>query len=227
MKAGREIFIFIGPPGAGKGTLSQLCINRMGWMQCSTGDLCRQHVAKQTELGHQIDLLIKSGKLISDSLIVEMVEEWLTQYASAVSKVILDGFPRTTVQAQLLDRLLRKPEFSDFSISIIKMELANDQVVKRLVARLVCANRTCCAVYSAEDSVFLKNICANCASPLIRRSDDIESVIQDRLATYRIHADTLVRYYAQAGKRVQEIDVVQPVEKVFDQFVRLVDIKTA
>src|SRR5437870_4418018 len=108
----RKIYIFIGPPGAGKGTLAQLCASRMGWIQCSTGDLCRKHVAEQSPLGMQIDLLIKSGKLISDELVIEMVEEWLHKNLYAYEHIIFDGFPRTRVQAELLEALLKKPSFS-------------------------------------------------------------------------------------------------------------------
>ena len=68
----KSIFIFLGPPGSGKGSLSQFCVKRLGWQQLSTGNLCREHIARQTEIGKQIDFAIKSGKLISDSLIIEM-----------------------------------------------------------------------------------------------------------------------------------------------------------
>jgi adenylate kinase len=224
----KEIFIFIGPPGAGKGTLAYHCINRMGWLQCSTGALCRKHVAEGTSLGKEIDLLIKSGKLISDSLIIEMVEQWLLQNRDRCTKIILDGIPRTLVQARLLDNLLSKPIFSDFSLSVIRMELDSDVVVKRLVSRLICANSDCCAVYSTDmlseqDHV----VCAECAAPLMRRSDDVEQVIRDRLAVYYAHADELVAYYERAGLKINSLNVLQPIEKVYDQFISLMDLRAA
>lgn len=224
MNANKEIFIFIGPPGAGKGTLAYHCINRMGWLQCSTGALCRKHMAEGSAIGKEIDLLVKSGKLISDSLIIDMVEHWLLQNRDRCTKIILDGIPRTLAQAQLLDALLRKPIFSDFSLSVVRMELAGEAVVKRLVSRLICANSDCSAVYSADNA---QVVCVECAAPLMRRSDDTESVIRERLAIYNAHADELVRYYESAGLKVNSLDVVQPVDKVFDQFLNLVDVRVA
>ena len=81
MKRRKDIVIFLGPPGSGKGSLSQLCVKRLGWHQLSTGNLCREHIARGTEIGTQIDFAIKSGKLIADSLILEMVHDWLREDA--------------------------------------------------------------------------------------------------------------------------------------------------
>jgi adenylate kinase len=225
MDGKKEIFIFIGPPGAGKGTLAQLCSSRMGWVQCSTGDLCRQHVNEGTQLGKQIDLIIKSGKLISDDLVIEMVEDWLVRNLDICQKVIFDGFPRTRVQAELLETLLKKNIFSHVTLSLIKMELDSEIVVKRLMSRLVCANGACCAVYS--NSSPLGQSCVECASPLVRRSDDVEFVIRERIATYYTHVNELIQYYEMLGKKIEDLSVVQPIEQVFMQFVNLVSCKTA
>lgn len=227
MDVKKEIFIFIGPPGAGKGTLAQLCATRMGWVQCSTGDLCRKHVAAQTPIGRQIDLIIKSGKLISDELVIEMVEEWLLKNLSHCEKIIFDGFPRTRVQAELLEALLEKPQFSEISVSVVKMELDSETVVQRLVSRMVCSNGSCCAVYSAAKSPVFAGVCTECASPLVRRNDDVEFVIRERIATYYAHADDLVLYYGSRGKKIEDLSVMQPIEQVFSQFVNLVNCKAA
>ncbi len=98
MSTERSIVIFIGPPGAGKGSLSQLCVKELGWAQLSTGNLCRYHITEQTELGKQIDLAIKSGKLISDGVIVDMVDKALPETFKQSPIVILDGFPRTVAK---------------------------------------------------------------------------------------------------------------------------------
>lgn len=227
MDGKKEIFIFIGPPGAGKGTLAQLCASRMGWVQCSTGDLCRKHIAEKSSIGQQIDLIIKSGKLISDDLVIEMVEDWLIQNMHAYEKVIFDGFPRTRIQAELLENLLKKPHFSHIAISLIKMDLDSETVVKRLMSRLVCGNGACCAVYSATAPVVLPGLCTECASPLVRRSDDVEFVIRERITTYYAHVNELIAYYEMLGKKVDDLSVVQPIEQVFIQFVNLVNCKTA
>lgn len=225
MNLSKEILIFIGPPGAGKGTLAQLCSSRMGWIRCSTGDLCRKNVQEKTEFGAQIDLAIKSGKLISDSLILGMVDTWLSEHSQNNHKIILDGFPRTPFQAEQLDVLLRKAEFAHFAVSVVRMELDNEVALERLMSRVICGNGECCAVYSTKDSAVVDS-CFECAAPLVRRSDDnIEQVIRDRLATYHVHAHNLVQHYHGSGRVVRELNVAQPVEGVFEQFIRLMDMK--
>ena len=100
-----RVILFIGPPGSGKGTLSQKCVQKLGWQQISTGDLCRRHIAKQTEIGKSIDFAIKSGKLVSDGLISQMVFDWFRQENIESDVVILDGYPRTVNQAKDFDEL--------------------------------------------------------------------------------------------------------------------------
>src|SRR5438105_2140053 len=103
-----NIFIFLGPPGSGKGSVSRLCIKDLGWVQLSTGNLCRKHIAKQTEIGKEIDFAIKSGKLVSDDLITNMVLEWFQKDFDDSHTVILDGYPRTIMQAQAFTKLFDK-----------------------------------------------------------------------------------------------------------------------
>jgi len=224
----KDIVIFIGPPGAGKGTLARLCCERMNWTQLSTGDLCRQHVVQKTELGQQIDLLIKSGKLISDSLVLEMVKKWLQEQLTWSEGIILDGFPRTQVQAEMLDLMLRETLQDSYTISVVKMELDPDIVVRRLMARVVCSNKTCQAVFSTKNIAKTKKnndsdelVCAECSSPLVRRADDVEPVICERLSIYQSHASQLLDYYKASGRPIYSLDVAQPVEGVFEQFVHL------
>ena len=90
-----RIVLFVGPPGSGKGTLSQKCVQELGWKQISTGDLCRAHIANETEIGKKIDFAIKSGKLVDDGLISQMVFEWFSEQKNGPHTVILDGYPRT------------------------------------------------------------------------------------------------------------------------------------
>lgn len=222
----RKIFIFMGPPGAGKGTLARLCTQKLGWEQCSTGDLCRKVIAEGTELGKQIDALIKSGKLISDSLILEMVDHWLSQRLSSPASIILDGVPRTLEQAQRLDELLAKPRFSDFDLSVVELKLDDASVVQRLTTRVICGNKECCAVFSLADGQVL-TACKECDAALIRRADDEEQVIRERLACYYAKALPLVDYYRQTQRSVQALDVAKPVHEVYESFVTLIGVKAS
>lgn len=214
----QSVVIFIGPPGSGKGTLAHLCMGRLGWIQCSTGDLLRRHVAEKTLLGRQIDDLIKSGKLISDNLVIGLVEDWLSNHQEHRAAIILDGVPRTVAQARLLDELFSKDHSLGHAKKVIEMDVDDETVIRRLMSRLVCANRDCSAVYSSADLI---DRCKECSAELMHRADDVEQVVRDRLVLYRQHAQDLLSYYQQQGVSVGRLCVDQPVEMVYEKFVDL------
>src|ERR1700722_17255958 len=103
----RKLYIFLGAPGSGKGSLAARCAQELGWYPLSTGNLCRYHIGARTPQGLEMDLAIKSGKLVSDDLIGGMVLDWLSHDTNNCA-IILDGFPRTIVQARLLEDYLQK-----------------------------------------------------------------------------------------------------------------------
>jgi len=153
----KEIVLFLGPPGAGKGTLSHLCVKRLGWVQLSTGNLCREHIAQSTEIGKKIDFALKSGKLVEDSLIVDMVDQWLnglTETVTGGQTVIFDGFPRTVPQAEALQELIAKR--GDISLRLVRLTMSDNDLVTRLLARAICKNNKCQAVYSVHEHSTLK-----------------------------------------------------------------------
>lgn len=221
MNSQRDVFIFMGPPGAGKGSLSALCVKELGWAQLSTGNLCRQHIDCATEIGKQIDFTIKSGKLIPDSLIIDMVDQWLAQKIKTTETIIFDGFPRTVHQAQILDAMLRKDVFSAFRLRIVTLQVADDIVIRRLLGRVICAEKTCQAVYSLEDSVTDLR-CQVCSMPLVRRSDDEELAIRTRLALYHKYSQELGAYYQATQGSMYTLSVERPIREVFMQFLGII-----
>lgn len=222
MKFTKSIYIFLGPPGAGKGTLSQLCQDRLGWLQLSTGVLCRSHIARQTDIGKKIDLAIKSGKLVEDSLICDMVHEWLLSNTGQLERgLILDGFPRTVAQAQALYDFLSE-KMSDCAISIVQLKISDARVVRRLAGRVVCKNSDCQRVYSLyrHDTGELLQLdeCSKCSGVLVRRPDDEEATIQRRLRTYYQHEDDLLGFFSTAGLPINQVEVDVSPEYVFELF---------
>lgn len=216
----KNIFIFVGPPGSGKGTLSQYCVKQLGWFQLSTGDLCRKHTKEQTEIGKHIDFAIKSGRLIDDALIVQMVKESLEDHHEAVESVILDGFPRTKPQAQALQRLL-KDFFPTSCLWVVVFDISDDVVIKRLSTRIVCSNASCQSVYTLNDGALAsrkEGICDTCGSPLVQRSDDRSNAIKQRLIMYHEHAQRVISFYENSGLSVVHLEADKPFDDVYKEF---------
>lgn len=228
MKVQKKIFIFIGPPGAGKGSLAQLCTKFNGWEQLSTGNLFRKHIAEKTEIGQKIDFAIKSGILISDDLVTQMVEKWLTGNVDKVSAIILDGFPRTVMQAEGLNELI-KTKFEFLGLCIVRLIASDVTVMNRIFFRCVCVNQNCQAVYSfAEDSMFapkLEGKCNYCEEELVRRPDDEKESVFRRLSIYHQHEKVLLDFYRNAGHDILEFNVERPLLNVFHEFSQYIDVE--
>lgn len=223
--ATQQVYIFMGPPGSGKGTLSSLCREKLGWRQLSTGNLCRKHISEGTEIGKQIDFALKSGKLVSDSLITSMVIEWLSQDKFHASPIIFDGYPRTSCQAQEFEQTIR---FGDGVVTstVIRLKVSDPIIIKRLSTRFTCSNRDCQQVYSVqEDSLLqpaIKGMCSKCNGVLEQRADDTPESIVERLATYRRFEGELLDFYAQNKYPIVEVCVEKTIDQVFDEFKQVV-----
>ncbi len=215
----KDLIIFLGPPGSGKGSLSNLAVKNLGFEQISTGNLCRQHISEQTEIGKQIDLIIKTGKLISDDIINNMVFDWLLN-TNNTNSIILDGFPRTVVQAEALKNFISKN--NNFNLSIVRLSVEDDKLIKRIVSRVVCSNLSCQRVFSLEkDSQhrsLLENNCDDCSSQLVRRKDDIIESIKERLNIYRQHETNLINYFIFQDFKILEIFADQSIADIFYLF---------
>lgn len=218
----KRIVVFIGLPGSGKGTLSSLCVKNLGWKQLSTGDLCRKHIANQTEIGKRIDFAIKSGKLVSDSIISEMVFDWLVNSFESVNTVIFDGFPRTIVQAELLHNYV-KNNFGngECQFSIFRLNVPLEVVRNRVASRIICGNKDCQAGYSADRSSDFypkrDNICDKCGNLLVKRPDDCGDSVDLRLETYLHNEAQLLDFFKTAEYDVVNLDANAAIDVVFDE----------
>lgn len=221
----RDVFVFIGPPGAGKGSLSSLCVSHFGWLQISTGNLCRKHIAEQTKIGKEIDLIIKSGKLINDDLITSMVFEWFDENADKARGIIFDGYPRTVAQAQVFDAMLTA-KFSTVRVRVVLFSLTDDVVVNRLCSRYVCQNKECQAVYSlSSNSGFASAdtmVCGLCSGALGKRDDDSEIAVRKRLDIYHRHEQQLIDFYQNSGREIIKLDASKQLQQVFEDFIQVI-----
>lgn len=189
--------IFLGPPGAGKGTQSARIIEDYKVVQISTGDLLRAAVKAGTQLGKEAKVYMDGGQLVPDSLIINMMKERF-QSDDCKNGFILDGFPRTTAQAEALDSMLQN-ELKTNITHIISLEVDDEVVVKRNTGRRVCTK--CGATYHIKfNPPKTGGVCDNDGETLVHRDDDREETIRKRLAVYHDTTALLKNYYGKTGK---------------------------
>ena len=200
--------IFLGPPGAGKGTLAARAVEIMGLPHISTGVIFRAAISAKSPLGIKVKAIIDAGKLVDDETTIELVKERLQQ-EDAQKGYILDGFPRTIPQAQALSK------FSTVE-KVINFDLPDSVVLERLGGRRVC--RDCGYNFHA---VFNKpkteGVCDYCEGEIYTRADDSPDAIQKRLEVYRSQTAPLIDYYRQSGLLV-DIDASPQVDEIVVSF---------
>jgi adenylate kinase len=203
--------IFLGPPGAGKGTLAAETAKHFGIPHISTGDIFRSAIKAGTDLGKKVKSIIDSGALVGDDVTIALVKERLAR-DDAKNGFILDGFPRTIPQAEALSRISGIDAAVNFDIS-------DDGVIRRLSGRRVC--RGCGKNYHVE---FMppanEGVCDSCGGELFTRDDDRLEAITKRLEVYRDQTAPLIDYYR--GKNLlKNIDAAGRAEEVFEAFKKL------
>ncbi len=189
--------IMLGAPGTGKGTIAGILAENLGIPQISTGDIFRKNIKEGTELGKLADSYISKGQLVPDDVTVQIVVDRLNE-PDAKNGVILDGFPRTVVQADKLKQILNeKGEKVDITINLTTPE---DEIIERIVNRRVCSNQNCKAVYNIVlNPPKVEGICDKCGSELITRKDDKVETVKSRLEQYFKQTSPLVDYYEKEG----------------------------
>jgi adenylate kinase len=180
--------IFLGPPGAGKGTLAGLISKEYSIPQISTGDIFRDAIKRETELGKKVKEIVGRGDLVPDELTVSLVRERLAQ-PDAQKGYILDGFPRTIPQAEALGTFQKLDAVVDFAID-------DALVIERLSGREIC--KSCGAIYHVKNMPSkVKGVCDKCGGPTYTRPDDSLESIKNRLEVYREQTEPLIAYYGK------------------------------
>lgn len=206
--------VLLGAPGAGKGTQSKKLVERYGIPQISTGDILREAVKNGTPLGIQAKSFMDRGALVPDEVVIGIVKE-RCQRTDCGHGFILDGFPRTTAQADALSAL---------GISInhaVDVRVSRDYLVKRLTGRRVC--RSCGEGYHLEfNPSKADGICDKCGGELYQRDDDREDVVVKRLETYEKQTSPLIEYYDKKGL-LHTVNGEGEIEAVFNDICKIVD----
>jgi adenylate kinase len=201
--------VLVGPPGAGKGTQAEFIAANQSVPKISTGDIFRANVGQGTPLGLQAKKYMDAGQLVPDEVTIDMVRDRLAE-PDAADGFLLDGFPRTVPQAEVLDQML-----ADLGTSldvVLELVVDNDEVIRRLSGRRTC--RGCGKIWHVEfDPTKTEGQCDRCDGELFQRDDDKPETVAERLRVYADQTAPLVDYYGGQGKLVG-IDATGPVEDV-------------
>jgi adenylate kinase len=210
--------ILLGPPGAGKGTQAKWLEDHYGILQLSTGDMLRSEVASGSELGEQAKEIMEIGGLVSDELILSMIFSRMKQ-SDYKSGCILDGFPRTTPQAEALDKMLVE---NDIKIDhVIEMSVDDEAMVERITGRYTCSE---CGMgyHDSFKKPKVEEVCDNCGgTEFVRRADDNTETVRSRLSNYHEQTEPIISYYEDKGI-LRTIDGMQAIDEVTKQLKRVI-----
>lgn len=209
--------ILMGPPGAGKGTQAKALAKRLGLAHISTGDILRQNVAGDTELGRQAKDFMNKGLLVPDELVTRMVAGRIDE-PDTKNGFILDGYPRNIAQAEALDAIFKQKGINiDY---VINLDTSEAVIIQRLSGRLACEG--CNANYHIKNMPPKKDmICDNCGSQLYQRIDDREETIKKRLDVYRKESALLIQHYREKNK-LQQVSADEEAGTVLNKIIDLV-----
>ena len=188
--------ILLGAPGSGKGTQAKKLTESFSIPQISTGDMLREAVRNDTEMGRQAKAFMDQGDLVPDEVVIGIVKERL-QAKDCENGFILDGFPRTIPQAQALDRVVK--ELGKEISSVLSLEVDEEEIMERLSGRRTCAG--CGSMYHVRfNPPKEEGRCDKCVGTLLQRDDDKEETIRTRLVNYKKSTEPLIEYYRGSGK---------------------------
>lgn len=202
--------ILLGPPGAGKGTQSQRLVEKLGIPQLSTGDMLREAVTKGTDVGLKAKAVMDAGNLVSDEIVNAIVSERIDQ-PDAVKGFILDGYPRTLVQADAVERMLAD---KDLELDcVIELEVDDNVLVERISGRYTCA-KCGTGYHDTNKKPKVAGVCDKCGSTEFkRRPDDNAETVRTRLEAYYKQTSPLIGYYYAKGK-LKKVDGMADFEEV-------------
>jgi adenylate kinase len=208
--------VLVGPPGAGKGTQAQFISSHFAVPKISTGDIFRTNVSEGTELGVEARKFMDAGDLVPDEVTIAMVKDRLS-YDDVSEGFLLDGFPRTVHQAEVLDGMLA--ERGKAVDVVLELVVDDEEVVRRLSGRRTC--RQCGHVWHVDfDPPATEGTCDRCNGDLFQRDDDSEDTIRHRLDVYADQTSPLIGYYGDKGL-LRGVDATGPVEDVTDRAINV------
>lgn len=208
IKNRQKVVILLGPPGSGKGTQAVRLTKELGIPHISTGDLFRENISKNTELGIRAKEYTNAGKLVPDELVLDMLFDRVSR-PDCAKGYLLDGFPRTLPQAEAFAKFLP----ASAELTVLNLDVPDDVIVKRAEGRLTC--QQCGNVYNRYFSPpSQEGVCDKCKGKLVQRPDDKAEVVQERLRVYHAQTKPLIDYYSQRGV-LYTVDGTKSPDEVF------------
>jgi len=208
----KPCILFIGAPGSGKGSQTERLKAQFGFITISTGDLIRDQIKRSTPIGLKVAPFLNEGKLVPDTLIIELFQEWIQENQHAPG-FIIDGFPRTIYQAENFSNIIVKKY--DLKIAVIHLDVSLEVLTKRILSRLLCTN--CNLVYNTDSKPpAVNNTCDRCKIPLTRRRDDTKEAIGTRHAEYLAQTQPLLEFFEN---RVVNVNGNQSSDDVFNAII--------
>ncbi len=208
------IIILLGAPGSGKGTQAQRLAKAYGLAHISTGDIFREQIKNGTSIGQKVQAIIQAGQLVSDELVLEMVKE-RTDRSDCAEGFILDGFPRTAVQAQSFAKQITEQAL----VLVLCLEVSDEVIIDRAAHRVVC--KDCQRVYS-QNALKTTGKCDECLGEVKKRPDDAPEVVEERLKIYHEQTQPLIQFYDQQSL-LTSFEGNQSKDKLFEEMKKYID----
>lgn len=212
----RLMLILLGPPGSGKGTQAQSLAKEYQLPHISTGDIFREHIANGTAIGKQVQEIVRSGQLVSDEMVLDMVKERFSR-PDCDSGFVLDGFPRTAVQAEKFAEIIDKNGL----VLVLCLDVPDEVIINRAKGRLVC--KSCGTIYHQDASPpSHAGKCDKCGGEVYQRPDDLPEVVKERLKVYHLMTQPLIQFYDEK-KLLTSFDGTAPRESVYAELKKYID----
>lgn len=190
--------IILGAPGSGKGSQCKWITKDYNVPHISTGDIFRKNISEGTALGLEAKKYMDEGKLVPDELVVDLLKSRLEESDCKENGFLLDGFPRTLHQAEVLDEYLESNRIS--LDKVINLHVPDEEIMARTINRRTCENSECKEIYNLRDNPpKVDGICDKCGSKLFQRADDNEETVKNRLNVYHSQTEPLIEYYTKKG----------------------------